>query len=246
MGKDMVLEVGGFVPEQEIEQEDGPRVEEDLKFIESKEERDAAAERLAEHGLVKMREILGSLMDEITIFASTGMFLLGKKKREMGDEDWKTFHVAPGDLDGAVSSLQVLEQIRERLQNVKGVEFGHKDNEDDAISKGAFSGFQGQDAKLLAGRIPVEFKALVDGKIEDLEIPYEFELFHNTRVVSDADRRRPITYKGFKFLEPGALLRQYDETRRLEDLMGRTAKRAKRDKNVRELESLRQSPADEL
>ncbi len=218
-----------------------PRIEASLDFITNKEEHDAAAERLAEHGLLKTREVLGSLMDEITIFASTALFLLGKKKREMGDQDWKTFHVAPGDLDGAVSSMQALERIRERLARIPGIEFGHKELVTDETRRGEFTGFSGQDTSLLAGRFPVEFRTVVDGEIKDVVVPYEFELFYKTRMVSEEDRKHPLTYKGFKFLDPNALLRQYNENLEFEEKTGATKKLAKRRRNIEELRTLRQS-----
>lgn len=244
----MVVETG-LRPEQKTPIKNGareietelPRIEASLDFIKNKEEHDVAAERLAEHGLLKTREVLGSLMDEITIFASTALFLLGKKKREMGDQDWKTFHVAPGDLDGAVSSMQALERIRERLARIPGIEFGHKELATDRTQRGEFSGFTGQDTSLLAGRFPVEFKAIVDGQLKDIVVPYEFELFYKTRMVNEEDRKHPLTYKGFRFLDPNALLRQYNENLEFEEKTGATKKLDKRRRNIGELLTLRQS-----
>ena len=144
----MVVEAGPHPTAQmdeEIKEREAPVIEESLDFITDKKEHEEAAERLAEHGLLAMRQVLGSLMDEVTIFASTALFLLGKKKRDMGDADWQMFHIAPGDLDGAVSSLDALERIRERLARVPGIDFGHKELATEETRRGQFSGITGQD-----------------------------------------------------------------------------------------------------
>ncbi len=189
-----------------------------------KENEPVDPERLADHGLLEMQKILGPLMNEVTIFASSAMYLLGKTKRDKEEPDWQQFHKPPGDLDAAVPSLTALEQIREHLARTPGVEFGDSDEKLTGLSEaeinearqGKFSGYPGQETKRLVGRIPVTYEAIVDGKVQQVTEPYEFEFFYKSRMVNDKDLENPAVYRGFKFLNPDALLRQHNENAKYE------------------------------
>ena len=201
--------------EQELAQKAKEEAREDEPGTD--QEKEVIAERQADHGLIKMKEVLGPVMTDVTIFASTAMYLLGKTKRDRGEADWKSFHVAPGDLDAAVPSVKTLEVIRDRLARVPGVKFERD---------GQFGGFPHQEAKVLKGTIPVTFEAEVNGQKTTLEKPYEFEFFYkSSRILEDRDLAEPIAYKGFKFLNPGALLRQYDKNLQFEQKIDKGVQR---------------------
>lgn len=195
--------------------------EEQGSVFASEKEKEESAQSLAEHGLLEMRKILGSsLMDEITLISSSAMFILGKIKRDKHEPDWESFHKAPGDLDGVVSSLQALERIKEKLARVENVTFGNAHFSSHEAKRGEFMSFQGQGTKtyVLTGSFPVEFPALVMGENKTLVAPYEFELFYNTPIVDKEDLKSRISYKGmFHLLNERALRRQYEKIKDLEE-----------------------------
>ena len=175
----------GTPPEGRIEEEKPERLS-----VESRKLDIETRKRATEKGMALMKEIL-SPIETYAVFASTGMYLQGKAK------DLPELQTLPGDFDVVVAKERDLQILRERLGNVPGVRFKHD---------GGFKRFPGEDTRVLSGFLPIEERGPT-GK--PLIIDYEFEIFWNSRIVTDRiiDEREPVL--GFQVLTLEGLSNQY-------------------------------------
>ena len=202
-------------------------------------------QRVTDRVVDKMRAVLRDIPD-YALFASTAMYLNGKRLRAMKDPGADALlTVAPGDLDVAVGSVESLKRIRERLSNMPGVVF---DND------GQFKQLPSGDAKVLAGSVIIT--------TEQGDVKYDFEFFNESRIVPKDVLRQRTQVDGVYALNLDGLQSQYLNNLELEGRVDREVGRVmgflNQDARIRSevesgalteevaelLESLKLSPAD--
>lgn len=196
--------------ESEKESQEQPQVEEaestepelEVIDVESPELPEEVREQATEIGLSAMRSALKGI-DDYVVFASTAMYLQGKKF------DIAELQVLPGDFDAAVSDIKTLEEIRGRLQQLPGVEF---ENE------GKFKRIGSDNAQVLAGRINLGVE--VNGKMQ--AIGYPFEIFQGSRMVTPDVQKNSTEASGLRVLNLEGLQQQYLNNLKFEQAVGKS------------------------
>jgi hypothetical protein len=164
---------------------------------------DAEHHLAVEQGLKVFRNILSGV-DDYTLFASTAMYLNGKRLAERGVSLGEEMERPPGDIDIAVFSREAMNRLTERIHGLPGA---HINNE------GRPKRIQGEDAMKLSGTVPVRFE--VNGVEQQAE--YEFEVYLNSSIVTpDVTRNNIRKAGGFNVLNLEGLRRQYERNLRVE------------------------------
>ncbi len=153
----------------------------------------------------------GNILSEqknYAVFASTALYLHGKRLKDREVEVGNTFDVPPGDFDVTVFSEKDLFDIRDRLGRDERVQF---QNNGQPIL------FPDKETKVISGTINLE----VETKNGRVRVPYEFEFFLNTRIVSKNATRESIEINGLRVLTLDGLLAQYAKNLELETRVDR-------------------------
>jgi hypothetical protein len=151
---------------------------------------------VTDQSLETWRDILKSVPDA-TLFASTAMYLWGKRMHERGETDVpKDFEQYPGDLDVFVKSEASLAKIRDILSAMPSVHF-----DNNAELKQYSDG-----TKALSGYMPI--KVMVDGEERMYQHDFEFFTADTNRILQGATTKTD-TVDGFKVLNLEGLKTQY-------------------------------------
>lgn len=128
-------------------------------------------DRIVENGLDLFRGIFSGI-DDYSIFASTALFLQGKKHHI------DMFRESPGDLDVNVHSKHSLDRIFDRLAQVPGIQFDFPKKGEGAEDRYFVSNLDG--ALILRGEIHMD--------TQDGTYSYPFEVFCNSSLVPSQDK----------------------------------------------------------
>lgn len=169
----------------------------EIKDIDSKESLLSQKEReeMTQQGIAAMRDVLKGI--DFTVFASTAMYLHGKKY------DIPELQELPGDFDAVVEDEQTLSEVRDRLANVPGTYFENN---------GTFREFK-DGAKVLQGYLLMKSE---QGEF----VKYPFEFFHASTMASEEVVRHKTNIAGLDVLNLEGLQQQYINNLKFESRVG--------------------------
>ncbi|MEK7105596.1 MAG: hypothetical protein AAB865_02855 [Patescibacteria group bacterium] len=146
-------------------------------------------EQVTNKGIQLMREALFGI-EEYAVFASTAMYLYGEQ------HEIKELQTIPGDFDGVVRDEATLKLVRERLQNLPGIEFERE---------GRFGVIKRDEARILSGTLHIE-----TGAQHMPVVRYPFEFFTvDSKIIPPNVFRKRQRLQGLNVLSLEGLQNQY-------------------------------------
>jgi hypothetical protein len=185
------------VEEQELPEVDDSSEEQEMVLVPYDVLPVEEQQKITDRVLDGMRGVLRDIPD-YAIFASTAMYLQGKRMRALKDPGAGEFlKVAPGDLDIAVASRASLDRIRQRMANMPGVQFNNE---------GKYKQLPGERNLVLSGSVLVRERN-AQGQVHDVK--YDFEFFNESRIVTEDAFRKRTQIEGVSVLSLEGLKSQY-------------------------------------